>query len=232
MKIIDIHAHLIPNVDDGSSSMEKSIDLINQEIAAGVSTIICTPHYNNKFSKSSDDIILKFNELQAEVKKRNIPIKLLLGQEILYSSKIYNMLDEKKILSLNNTKYILIEFSLTEEPEDLLEIIYTAKIRGYIPIIAHIERYEYLYDIDYIKAIKQEGALIQVNSYPLIRSKNKKQKNLIDKLIKLQLIDFIASDIHESRPNYLNKAYEYLSKKTNPEYVNKILYENFNIIVK
>ena len=125
--MIDIHTHIIPYVDDGSSSLEDSLAMIKHEISIGVDTIICTPHHIfHRYEKSVDDIKKNFNLLLREVEKLNLPIKLLLGQEICYTHRedILSFLNEGKLLTLNNTKYVLLEFSFTREPEDITDIIY------------------------------------------------------------------------------------------------------------
>ena len=120
--MIDIHTHVIPFVDDGSKSLEDSISMIKHEIEIGVDTIIATPHHIfHRYECSVEEIKKNFNLLKEEIKKQNLKIELLLGQEIYYSSRedVISLLKEGKLLTLNNTNKVLLEFSFTREPEDL-----------------------------------------------------------------------------------------------------------------
>ena len=217
--MVDIHTHVIPNVDDGSPSLSESINMIKHEIAIGVDTIICTPHHIHKrYEKSVEEIKSQFELLKKEVEKQNLPIKLYLGQEICYTHRedIIKMLKEGKLLTLNNTNRVLLEFSFTREPEDVLDVIYNFNVNGYEVIIAHIERYEWM-TIDKVKALKNEGALIQINSNSYLGMTTWKEKRITRKLLKLGLVDFVASDTHSFRPSSLDKSYK---KIKNPDLFN------------
>ena len=217
--MIDIHTHIIPGVDDGSPNIETSINMIKHEIDIGVDTIICTPHHiYHRYEKSVEEIKSQFDLLKKEVEKQNLPIKLYLGQEICYSHRedIIAMLKEGKLLTLNNTNRVLLEFSFTREPEDILDIIYNFVVNGYEVIIAHIERYEWI-TLDKIKALRNEGALIQINSNSYLGLTSWKEKRITRKLIKLGLVDFVASDTHSFRPSTLDKSYK---KIKNPDLFN------------
>ena len=208
--MVDIHTHVIPNVDDGSPSLSESINMIKHEISIGVDTIYCTPHHIYKrYEKSVDTIKSQFELLKKEVEKENLPIKLYLGQEICYSHRedIISMLKAGKLLTLNNTNRVLLEFSFTREPEDVLDVIYNFNVNGYEAIIAHIERYEWM-TIDKVKALRNEGALIQINSNSYLGMTTWKEKRITRKLLKLGLVDFVASDTHSFRPSTLDKSYK------------------------
>ena len=217
--MIDIHTHVIPNVDDGSPNLETSIDMIKHEIAIGVTSIICTPHHiYTRYEKSVDQIKEQFNLLKNKVEELNLPVKLYLGQEICYSHRedIISMLKSGQLLTLNNTNRVLLEFSFTREPEDIQDIIYNFSINGYEVIVAHVERYEWM-TIDKVKALKLEGALIQINSDSYLGMTTWKEKRMTRKLIKLNLVDYVASDTHSFRPSTLDKSYK---KIKNPDLFN------------
>ena len=213
--MIDIHTHIIPCVDDGSPSLEESIKMIKHEIDIGVDTIICTPHHiYGRYMKSVEEIKEQFELLKKEVKKEKLPIKLLLGQEICYSHKEDQiaMLKEGKLLTLGGSNKILLEFSFTREPEDILEVIYNFSINGYKVIIAHVERYEWM-TYDKVLSLRNEGALIQINSNSYLGLTTWKEKRFTRKLIKNGLVDYVASDTHSFRPSTLDKAYNKIGQK-------------------
>ncbi len=207
--MIDIHAHIIPYVDDGSKSLEDSIELIKEEIKQGVKRIICTPHYDLKrrYTPSNDEILKNYNLLKDEVKKQNLEIELYLGQEICYypSLPIVEMLNNNKLFTMKDSRYILLEFDFFEKPYSIREVIYNFRIYNYHPIIAHVERYDWMNEF-HIKELIAEGALIQVNASSLIEKTNKKEHKKAKKYIKKGYVNYIASDIHVFRNNCLKKA--------------------------
>ena len=217
----DIHTHVIPYVDDGSKSLETSIAMIKHEISIGVDTIICTPHHiYTRYEKSVEEIKRQFDLLVKELEKQNLPIKLYLGQEIYFTHKenILQMLKEGKLLTLNNTNRVLLEFSFHREPEDLLDIIYNFNVNGYQVIIAHVERYEWM-TYQKVEALRNEGALIQINSDAILGYTSWKEKRFVKKLLKNNLVDYVASDTHSFRPSTLDKSYK---KIKNPDLFNYV----------
>lgn len=140
MTMCDIHTHIIPLVDDGSSSIEESIELIKMEIKNGVTKIVCTPHQRDDFF-NKEEIINIFFKLKEKVS--SLQVDLYLGAEVLYYDNIINDLKDNKILTMNNSNYFLLEFPTSLE-FDIPSIVYEIITSGYIPIIAHIERYDYL----------------------------------------------------------------------------------------
>lgn len=217
----DIHTHIIPCVDDGSPNLETSINMIKHEISIGVDTIICTPHHIlHRYEATVEVIKERFNFLKEEVERLNLPIKLYLGQEICYSHRedIIAMLKAGQLLTLNNTNRVLLEFSFTREPEDVLDVIYNFSVNGYEVIIAHVERYEWM-TYDKVVALKNEGALIQVNSNSYLGMTTWKEKRFVKKLLKNGLVDYVASDTHSFRPSTLDKSYK---KIKNPDLFNYV----------
>ena len=211
----DIHTHIIPCVDDGSPSLEESMKMIHHEIDIGVNTIICTPHHIiGRYEKSVEEIKEKFDELVREVEKERLSIKLILGQEICYTHRedIIGMLKEGKLLTLGDTNKVLLEFSVHREPEDITEIIYNFSVNGYQVIIAHAERYEWITH-NKVLSLRSEGALIQINSDSYLGLSSWKEKRFTRKLIKKNLVDYVASDTHSFRPSTLDKVYRKIKQE-------------------
>ena len=202
--MFDIHTHILPNIDDGSSSIEDSIQMVLDLKEQGINSIILTPHfdiYQNRCNHNTN-YIEEFNNFKKEIEKRNIDINLYLGNEIFYTPKVYKYLKEKKVFPLGNTNKVLIEFSFIDEIKNIEDIIYEFKIEGYEVIIAHVERYDYA-SYKLIKSWKEQGALIQVNASSFYETR--KPKRLVRKLLKNKLIDYIASDIHSFRKSYISQ---------------------------
>lgn len=231
--MIDIHSHIIPNVDDGSTSMDASINLLKDAIKEGITDIICTPHYRKMmFETSIDEIKEQFNNLVIEAKRNDLDVNLYLGQEIYIRrpSALRDYKNNNRLMTLNNSDWLLLEFSYTNDI-DISEVVFNAKLDGYNSIIAHIERYQYV-DINQAIEIKSSGALIQVNASSINGKYGFATKRRVMKLIKNNLVDFVASDIHQTRENGMAKAYNKIVKKFGLEVANKLFKENAKILLK
>lgn len=229
--MIDIHSHILPGVDDGSQSLELSLKMIQKEVEDGVKAVILTPHVQSHVTNSThDDRKTIFNQLVKEIKNLNLPIELYFGAEIFYRAHIQPDYNE---ISLAGSKYLLLEFSPAIETP-IEEIVYDFSRMGYIPIVAHVERYQYLNFEDYYK-IKSSGALLQVNTNSVLENDNRIKKGLVTKLLKHKLIDLISTDTHNMDikiPN-MKDAYIFLQKSIDPTYLNALFYDNaLKIITK
>lgn len=209
--MVDIHSHILPCVDDGSKRLESSLALVVNEIKNGVEKIILTPHNKSGvYDIPREEIIKNFENFNKEVESKNLNVKLYLGQEVYVCDKFYDKLDSGDVITINGTKYLLIEFNYYNET-DILKHVNNVVKYGYVPVIAHVERYEYL-DWHILYDLKMLGALIQVNSSCFVKNRNKKLLNKALNAIRENSIDFIASDVHENRKNYMKKAYKKISK--------------------
>ena len=227
--MIDIHTHILPGVDDGSESSQDSIKMLKEAQKQGVTDVFLTPHYRMRYKREKSEIIELFNNFCLEVEKENLNINLYLGQEIYYSHKIRKLISEGKLLTLNNSKYILIEFSYMSSSE-IDELVYEITLLGYVPILAHVERFDYV-SIDLIKQLKTLGALVQINAGSLFSGAFNNCARKAKKLLKLGLVDFVASDVHSFRVNNLQRANEYISKKFGTDVANKLFIDNAKKVI-
>ena len=219
--MIDIHTHILPNVDDGADSIDLAIYLLKQEIKEGVTKVVFTPH-QTKQTLDKEGLIKKFNEFKELTK--DLPLELYLGSEVYYYSGIKEDLDNNKVLTLNDSKYVLIEFS-TRVEYNIKDLLYDLSIKGYKPIIAHIERYDYLTYDDYFEISKY--ALIQVNSKSFFQRSYKK---ICKFLLKNSLISFVASDCHDKFRDVSFHATKKLIKRKNKELYTKVFESDFDFL--
>ncbi len=228
--MIDIHSHILFGVDDGAVTIEDSIKLINDEAAKGVTHIILTPHFKNNISEINRDIVLEnFNHLKDRVLSEGLKVQLYLGNEIFFDSNYCEVLENGNFFTLANSKYILIEFNLSYIPDNIPEMCYEAKIRGYHPIIAHIERYNIIYNnTELLKDILNEGAHLQVNASTVVNRESKESHKFANYLLKHELVSFVASDVHNFglRAFYLDESYKQVKKSYGSAYADKIFYLN------
>ena len=226
----DIHSHVIPLVDDGSKGISDSIQMIKKAYESGVRSIFCTPHFRKPYTRSVESITRHYEELKEELKKENIPVDLYLGQEIYAEDNIVELLEEGKVLTMNGTKYVLVEFDFII-PCDISETVYRLKKKGYIPIVAHVERYDYV-SIDDVYDIKLNGGLIQINAGSILGEPRGVNKKFVKQLFKEGFVDFVASDIHQGRENYLGLAYQKVKKKFGEDAAEVVFNVNAKALLK
>ena len=222
--MIDFHAHILPNIDDGSASMEESINLIKEAEQAGFTGIISTSHYLQNYYESDEEERRRIlAELAEQVKmadaEAEIP-KLYLGSEIYISTDIVELLEEGKASTINGTNYVLFELPMNSKPLFAKEVVYKLIENGYKPIIAHPERYSYVKeDIEFVRELKSMGALFQSNYGSVIGMYGGSAKKTLKKLLKEDLISFLGSDVHAVGQIYTKvpKILRKLEKWISPE---------------
>lgn len=232
----DLHSHLCYGIDDGPKSLEDSIDILKQMQKSGFTDVFITPHYieNTKYITNNKEKQRILKELQAACKKENININLYLGNEVYLTDNIPELIKKGQIMTLNNTKYVLIEFSLNFQNPNLKNILHNIILAGYIPIIAHPERYTYLDSkMTLIYELKELGVLFQGNYLSLFDKYGRKARKNLQKMLKNDIISFIGSDIHHKCELYEDKIYKKLRKYVKKDdKVKDLLYNNIDIIIK
>lgn len=228
--MIDIHCHILPEIDDGAQNIEESIKMCQKAALLGVSGIVATPHMIP--GEMPDDIIELINSkvqlLKDVLAERNINIDIYSGAEIAISHDLPELLEEGKLLTINNTNYVLIELPFDKIPLYVEDVLYKLQIKGYIPIIAHPERNrEIAKDIEIARKYLQKGAYFQINLSSLSGRYGKKAKLAAKSLIKNGFVHFIASDSHYSSSKALGMSgAEKLTKKLMSKELLKIVTES------
>lgn len=230
--MIDIHSHIINEIDDGSRSLDESINILKKAYNNGVTDIVFTPHYiEGSTYKANNDIKRKKLEIiKEEIKKLNINVNLYSGNEVMITPDMIKLIENDEISVINNTKYILFELPMNDSPNYLEDLIFRLKSAGYTPIIAHPERYMQIKE-DYTKALKwvELGALLQSNLGSLYGRYGKESKNTIHKLLSCHAISFLSSDIHHDNQSMYDRISELkgeLIKKYGATYTSELLHDN------
>lgn len=235
-RIFDVHMHVIPAVDDGAESIDMAMDMLRTAYFQGVREVICTSHgavflEENERRKAKQNYIELVGRCRVDFPDMN----LHLGAELLvvgeHQDKLIKRLDEKTMPTLADSKYILTEFYNGHEFEEML--IYLDKFlnAGYIPIIAHIEKYQDIFsDIMQVQQIKEMGCLIQINCSSIGDISDIQTDLFVNELLHNRLVDFVGSDAHKSDyrpPLYVEGVTElYKYNKYDREYIDAILYKN------
>lgn len=198
---VDIHSHLIPGIDDGSPDMKTSISFLENMLELGYEKVITTPHIMMDFYPNTNKGILEgLAALKMELKKRNIKIKVEAAAEYFLDSHFEQLLIDNDILSIGPKKYVLVEMSFISPSPNFENYIFNLLTKGYTPILAHPERYNYWHGNNKIfPYIRELGCLMQINITSLLGYYGKPIKNLAYSLIKAGYIDFLGTDMHHDK---------------------------------
>ncbi|MCD8843905.1 capsular biosynthesis protein [Staphylococcus gallinarum] len=233
--MIDMHNHVLSNLDDGPNTDELAVELIEQAISEGITGIVATPHHlHPNFSNNINAIKSKVFDLQTILKQKELDIDLYYGQEIRITDQILTEIDENKITGINGSNYLLIEFPSNEVPVYTNKLFYELQTMGYIPIIAHPERNKAIaQNLDVLFELVNGGALAQLTSGSLAGVSGKNIKKLSLKMIENNLVHFVASDAHSvsQRPFLMNGLFQEKSLKNYKDELNSY-FENANRLIK
>ncbi len=196
---IDIHSHLIPGIDDGVKTIYQSAYILEQFERLGVKKVITTPHVMQQIWPNTSRIIKSgFEELRSVLHPLGISkIEVQASAEYMMDDLFFERIKNNDILPLHKN-YILVEMSTFSPPINLSELLFEIKVAGYIPILAHPERYSFYHQNDLKKyaELKQSGFLFQLNLLSLSGHYGDKVKTFAKKLVDQNYIDFTGTDVH------------------------------------
>lgn len=194
---VDIHSHILPGIDDGAKNVKISYELILQMKEIGFSKIIGTPHtYSGLYDNTNESIKGSFDLLKKNLKE---DIKIDFASEYMIDGSLFKRIEEKSLLTLKDN-YVLVEMSFISAPNDLYNIIFELQLSGYVPILAHPERYSFLFNDfkEYFK-LKTSGCKFQINLLSTTGYYGKDVVKITDRLLKNSMINFVGSDIHSQK---------------------------------
>lgn len=197
---IDIHSHLLPGIDDGSKNMENSIELIEKLSKHGIKRFITTPHTMAEVYPNNPEIILgKRDELREELKQKGIEVELHAASEYLLDHDFLNKLEKGEVLSFGKENYVLVEMSFFNAPNNLRELLFQIQLKGYKPILAHPERYNfYQGDMKEFQKLKDLGCAFQLNLLSLTPHYGKHVQKTSYKLLNAGMYNFVGTDTHHT----------------------------------
>ena len=215
--MIDIHSHIVFDVDDGPNTIEDSRALLEESYRQGVRTIVSTSHRRKgMFETPEEKIAANFKQVQELAKEIADDLTILYGAEIYYTSDVLEKLEQGRIPKLGGTTYALIEFSMSTPYKEIHSALSNVLRLGLTPVVAHIERYHCLEnDEKRVRELINMGCYMQINSSSVLKpklfgDKYKFMKKRAQFFLDHDLVHFVASDMHNlaSRPPYLKEAYE------------------------
>lgn len=235
--MIDVHSHLIYAVDDGSRSLEESIEILRNLSKVGVTDIIITPHYisDSNYDSTKIDNLSKLNKIKRELEDQNIDIRVYLGNEIYIDENIIDYIRENKICTLNNTEYTLIELPMSGIYADYVDIFCSLIDEGCKVVLAHPERYNaFQKDFSKIYELNNIGVLFQCNIESILGKYGKEAKKVIKRMLKEDLVYMFGTDIHHVKSSYdfIDKASNKILKYVSKEKLNDLLVNNAKKIIQ
>lgn len=233
--MIDIHSHILPGIDDGAQDEQASIAMAKQAVAEGIHTIIATPHHKNgQYENNKDAILQAVEKLNQVLLAQSIPLTILPGQELRMNGDILADYDAGELLTLNQTKYLFIEFPTGHVPRYAEQLLYDIQLKDLVPIIVHPERNQELMTTpNMLYQFVKKGALTQVTAASLTGGFGKKIKKFTHQLIEANLTHFIASDAHNvtTRSFKLRQAYDEMRNNYNQDVVYMFM-ENAELLIE
>lgn len=228
-QITDIHSHIVYGVDDGARSLNMSVEMLRNAYEQGVRNIVCTLHSDGDIAQYYKNI----KTLQAQIKIENIDVDLYHGCEVYCGdyniSEVTDKLNSGVLPTINNTKYVLIEFYPYVDTKEIINCIRLLHESNYKTVIAHVERYFNLFnDNTCLTWLKEHGCLFQINAYSIFDERNIQIKTFAQKLLKEKYVTFLGSDAHRTdhRPYMIANGIEYICKNCDEEYAEDICYRN------
>lgn len=234
MNYLDIHAHILPAVDDGAKDMDTAITLLEMLKEQGVTDVIATPHFYPDSDNAEEFVELvqrSYKELKDNILYKDLP-KVFLGCELRYFSGMGKSRAIKQFV-VSGTNYLLLELPYGAPITKLMlkDITDINEVLGLTPILAHIERYSKVPGFKkMLKLIADGYALAHINAGAVV---SKEDAKLCEKLIKGGYVSYLASDTHspDHRPPLIKKALEVIGERLGKSVVNRLKYKS-NILLE
>lgn len=206
--MIDIHAHILPKIDDGAQSLEESLEMLSLAEEDGITHIAATPHIFGRLERELSDLISKkHRELKRFSGEAGLSLEIHLACEVFITPDFDSLLEYPCGTFDGRGKFVLIEFSMTDLPFGYESILGNIVKAGVTPIIAHPERnYRVTRDLQHAQNMINSGAMLQVNSGSLLGSYGKKIRKTAVKMLEREMIFAVASDAHDTSNRSTNMS--------------------------
>ncbi|KXT85161.1 Tyrosine-protein phosphatase CpsB [Streptococcus sp. DD11] len=239
--MIDIHSHIVFDVDDGPKNIEETKSLLEESYRQGVRTIISTSHRRKGMFETPEEQISSHFQLVKELAELIAPdLTVLYGAEIYYSSDVLEKLEKGLLPSLAGTQYVLIEFSMATPYKEIHAALGNILRLGLTPVVAHIERYHCLeQDEKKVQELIDMGCYTQINSSSVLKPRlfgdtDKFMKKRAHFFLEKDLVHFVASDMHNlsKRPPYMREAFDVIEKKYGPQRAAALFQSNQELLLE
>lgn len=235
--LVDIHCHVLPDIDDGPQDWQQSLEMARVARDNGINTVVTTPHWiqGTSWQPNYKTVLEKTDKLNELLSSEKINLKVLPGMEVGISENLVDLLNSGEILTLANSNYVLIEIPFMSLPFGLEEIVFEIISAGYIPLLAHPERNRDLHaNPARILDLIERGALTQITTGSLCGDWGENAKDCSMKFANMDAIFSVASDGHSSssRPPEMLTGLKVLESLIGEDKVLEILTNSEKIITK
>lgn len=230
--MVDVHTHVLPGVDDGSRDMEESCALLRKAAKQGVTAVIATPHYSRK--RGTEGYRELTEELQTKIQEEFPDFSVYLGQETYYHEELPEALRDGQALTMAGSRYVLVEFDPLVPYQTLFRGLRRLLSSGYIPILAHFERYACLRQEKNLEDLEGCGCKLQMNYESLQGSLFSKDLRWCRKQVQQGRVHLLGTDMHrlDYRPPEMDAAMRWLQGHVDGRVINQMVYENPRCIIK
>ena len=217
--MIDIHAHILPGVDDGAADLDTALQMARMAADSGVTDLIATPHCNQRFryeNYADEELTERFVQLEQAVRDAAISLRLHRGIEVYGTLDTAQLLQQGKLTTLCGSRYLLLEFDFSEEPSFMAHVLRSVRAEGVTPIVAHPERYRALQsDPSVLYEWVLRGIHLQINKGSLSGYFGRSAFQTAMRLLRHDLASFVASDAHgvNRRTPVLTDAYDWVQEQ-------------------
>lgn len=230
MGYIDIHSHILPNMDDGSRSVRQSLSMLRIACEQGIDLMIATPHNMPGKGCPAPELVCESVDRLAELaRQEGLPIQILCGTEYYYREEALSLLEAERGITLGDSDCVLVEFDPMVDRTYFRNALRDILGTGYRPVAAHVERYgKVLEDMSLLKDLHKMGVLFQINAASVAGDNGRQSRRDVKALLRSGLADFVATDAHSDgrRAPYMKKCAELLYKRYNPNYADALLFGN------
>ena len=230
--MIDLHSHILPELDDGAQNLAESLSMARMAVDSGITVMVATPHCVHG---RTQEVLDSWQLLCQALRENEIPLRLLPGMEIFGTADTVRMLKEKQLLTLNGSKYPLVEFGFQSTGDEETMILRSLCKAGYRPVVAHPERYSYVQrNPRMINQWFRMGCLLQVNRGSLLGRFGRQAQAMAVELVERGFATVVATDAHSARVRtpWMRDIREVLAKEVSPQCAKMLLLENPKRILK
>lgn len=230
MKFCDLHTHALPGVDHGARDTDTALQMLQNAVASDVEYVALTPHFDVS-NISAQALWEKMQDQFAALQKaaEGLPIQLALGAEVHISPALMEQLDHIKLPTINNSRYLLTEFPVAYPESRFAPALEELLNRDYIPLVAHPERYEAVWQRPWItEQWLDMGCHLQLTGSSILGRNGKTVWQAATELLRRDRVACVASDAHgvHERTNYLMGVYDHLSIHFSKAYAQCLLHHN------
>lgn len=229
----DIHAHILPGLDDGPETVEESIDMIGMAWENGTDRIFAASH-GNCYPYTPQDYWEALEYLQMRLKSYQIPVALYPGMELYYDEHLCEKLERREAVTMNHGSYILLEFDFWQRPQQVHQAVCRVQEKGYRVILAHPERYYFMQDNpELIYDFIQQDCAMQINKGSIFGEFGASAASLAYGMLRSNLVQVIASDAHgyAGRTISMERISRFLRTEFSQEYADLLLKVNPDRII-